>query len=88
MSDNFVDSYQLTRYPSRFSCGAFVSLYTVPAVAMGGMEDAGRRVGMYMTLGALGAVAGPPIAGALISPTRRFVGTGCFAGRFIECAVF
>jgi len=55
---------------------------------MGGMEDAGRRVGMYMTLGALGAVAGPPIAGALISPTRRFVGTGCFAGRFIEYAVF
>jgi MCP family monocarboxylic acid transporter-like MFS transporter 10 len=82
----FIATYQLTS--SRFSCGAFISLFTVPAVAMGEMEDAGRRVGMFMSLAAFGAIAGPPISGALISPTRGFAAPGYFAGRFIKYVVF
>ncbi|OJA18589.1 hypothetical protein AZE42_08599, partial [Rhizopogon vesiculosus] len=58
------------------SFGAFVSLFTVPVVAMGEIEDAGRRVGMFMSLAAFGAIAGPPISGALISPTKGFLVAG------------
>jgi hypothetical protein len=74
--------------PSRFSCGAYISLFTMPAVAMGKIEDAGRRVGMFMSLTALGAIAGPPISGALISPTGGFMKTGYCAGMFLKCVIF
>ncbi|OAX38725.1 MFS general substrate transporter [Rhizopogon vinicolor AM-OR11-026] len=70
-----------------FSCGAFISLHTVPAVAMGEIEDAGHRVGMFMSLAALGAIAGPPISGALISPTGGFVMAGYYAGGTIMVSV-
>lgn len=40
-----------------------------------------------MSLAALGAVAGPPISGALVSPTRGFVDAGYFAGRSIKHGV-
>ncbi|OJA10304.1 hypothetical protein AZE42_05556 [Rhizopogon vesiculosus] len=53
-----------------FSCGAFSSLWPVPIMAMGDIKDAGRRAGMFMSLAAFGAIAGPPISGALISPTK------------------
>jgi hypothetical protein len=82
----FIATYQLTT--SRFSCGAYISLFIVPIVAMGEIEDAGRRVGMFMSLAAFGAVAGPPLSGALISPTKGFLVAGSNAGRFINYAVF
>ncbi|OAX32245.1 MFS general substrate transporter [Rhizopogon vinicolor AM-OR11-026] len=63
-----------------FSCGAFFSLWPVPIVAMGDIKDAGRRAGMFMSLAAFGAIAGPPISGALISPTKGFVYAGYYAG--------
>jgi len=69
------------------SFGAFVSLFTVPVVAMGEIEDAGRRVGMFMSLAAFGAIAGPPISGALISPTKGFLVAGYYAGGTIVVSV-
>lgn len=63
-----------------FSIGAYVSLYSVPAVAMGKMEDAGRRVGMFMSLIGFGGIAGPPISGAISTATGGFVAAGYFAG--------
>ncbi|KAG1890893.1 MFS general substrate transporter [Suillus subluteus] len=59
-----------------FSLGAYVSLYSAPLVAMGQMEDAGRRVGMFMSLIALGGAAGPPISGAISTATGGFVAAG------------
>ncbi|KAG1827418.1 major facilitator superfamily domain-containing protein, partial [Suillus subaureus] len=63
-----------------FSLGAYVSLYSAPLVAMGQMEDAGRRVGMFMSLIAFGGVAGPPISGAISTATGGFVAAGYYSG--------
>ncbi|KAG2145060.1 MFS general substrate transporter [Suillus cothurnatus] len=49
-----------------FSMGGYISLYSIPAVGMGKMEDAGRRVGMFMSLIGLGSIVGPPISGGSI----------------------
>ncbi|KIJ16609.1 hypothetical protein PAXINDRAFT_112537 [Paxillus involutus ATCC 200175] len=65
-----------------FSCGAYVSLQLCPAMAMGGIGDVGRRTGMFMSLSAFGAVAGPPISGAIDSAMGGFKGVGWYAG---EC---
>ncbi|KAG1827430.1 major facilitator superfamily domain-containing protein [Suillus subaureus] len=71
-----------------FSIGAYVSLYSVPAVAMGKMEDAGRRVGMFVSLTGFGSMAGPPISGAIYTATGGFVDAGYYSGRFMTCAIF
>ncbi|KAG2349996.1 MFS general substrate transporter [Suillus weaverae] len=63
-----------------FSIGAYISLYSVPAVAMGEMEDAGRRVGMFMSLIGFGAIAGPPISGAIRDAAGGFVDAGYYSG--------
>ncbi|KAG2349997.1 MFS general substrate transporter [Suillus weaverae] len=67
-----------------FSSGGFVSLFAVAAVAMGDMEDAGRRVGMFMSFTAFGAIAGPPISGAISTASGGFADAGgiimCSAG--------
>ncbi|KAG2150667.1 MFS general substrate transporter [Suillus bovinus] len=65
-----------------FSIGAYICLYSVPVVAMGKMEDAGRRVGMFMSLIGFGGIAGPPISGAISTATGGFAGAGYYAGRF------
>ncbi|OAX32574.1 MFS general substrate transporter [Rhizopogon vinicolor AM-OR11-026] len=70
-----------------FSCGAFSSLWPVPIMAMGDIKDAGRRAGMFMSLAAFGAIAGPPISGALISPTKGFVYAGYYAGGTIVASI-
>ncbi|KAG2145069.1 MFS general substrate transporter [Suillus cothurnatus] len=63
-----------------FSIGGYISLYSVPAVAMGKMEDAGRRVGMFVSLTGLGSIAGPPISGAICTATGGFVDCGIMFG--------
>lgn len=55
---------------------------------MGKIEDAGRRVGMFMSLAAFGAIAGPPISGAISTASGGFVEAGYYAGVFIKCAIF
>ncbi|KIK44199.1 hypothetical protein CY34DRAFT_11216 [Suillus luteus UH-Slu-Lm8-n1] len=70
-----------------FSTGGYTSLSTAPAAAMGKIEDAGRRVGMFMSLAAFGAIAGPPISGAISTASGGFVEAGYYAGGIILCAV-
>ncbi|EIW84681.1 MFS general substrate transporter [Coniophora puteana RWD-64-598 SS2] len=62
------------------SCGAYVSLCSAPAILMGETGDVGRRVGMFFTISAVGAVAGPPISGAINSATGGFEDVGWYAG--------
>ncbi|KAF9646429.1 MFS general substrate transporter [Thelephora ganbajun] len=70
-----------------FCSGAYVTLLPAPLMAMGDMHDAGRRTGIAMTGIALGAVAGPPISGAIIQATDGFKVVGYFAGSCIVGAV-
>lgn len=70
-----------------FSIGGYISLYSVPAVAMGKMEDAGRRVGMFVSLTGLGSIAGPPISGAICTATGGFVDAGYYSGGSIMFGV-
>jgi MFS transporter, MCT family, solute carrier family 16 (monocarboxylic acid transporters), member 10 len=49
-------------------------------MAMGALEDVGRRSGMLMTIVAMGALAGPPISGAINVATGGFAAVGYFAG--------
>lgn len=43
-----------------FSSGAFVSFIAAPIVALGDVDDVGRCTGMYFSILAIGALAGPP----------------------------
>lgn len=61
--------------------GTFVSLSPVPAVALGPMEDIGRRTGLLMTVLSFGALAGPPISGAVNDTTNGFSAVGIYAGQ-------
>jgi len=63
-----------------FFSGAYVTLLPVPLMAMGDTHDTGRRVGIAMSGIALGAVAGPPISGALIQTSGGLMAVGCYAG--------
>ncbi|KAF7983121.1 hypothetical protein HWV62_24079 [Athelia sp. TMB] len=69
----------------RFGSGAYVSLLAAPMIALGGVEDVGRRVGMGMTILALGALAGPPISGAVERATGGFEAVGFYAARLRRC---
>ncbi|KAL5490237.1 hypothetical protein ACEPAI_5070 [Sanghuangporus weigelae] len=71
------------------SSGAYVSLITAPMIALGDTSDVGRRTGMFMSVLATGALAGPPISGAINVATGNFIATGIYAGTavFISVAV-
>ena len=60
--------------------GVYVSLLAAPVVRMGNTQDVGVRVGMSMTIIAVGAVAGPPISGAINAATGGYKYTGIYAG--------
>ena len=55
-------------------------MIAAPIVRMGRTEDVGVRIGMNFTVIALGAVAGPPISGAINTATGGFKFTGIYAG--------
>ncbi|KAG8734989.1 hypothetical protein FRC11_003522, partial [Ceratobasidium sp. 423] len=54
------------------ACGTFVGMLPAPVAKMGSMEDVGRRTGMLMTIAATGALAGPPISGAILGKTGSY----------------
>lgn len=56
-------------------------------IAMGDTGDVGRRSGMYMTLLSFGALAGPPISGAINTATGGYKAVGIYAGTAIMAAV-
>ncbi|KAF9443207.1 MFS general substrate transporter [Macrolepiota fuliginosa MF-IS2] len=70
-----------------FCSGTFVSLLSNPIMNFGGEGDAGRRIGMFMTITALGALAGPPISGAINASTGGFEAVGLYAGSAVVVGV-
>ena len=74
----------LTKFAScsAFS-GVFVAIAGQPAVQMGRMGDVGRRVGMALTIMSFGALAGPPISGAILDHSGGFKSVGYYAGKSI-----
>lgn len=50
---------------------------------MGSVTDIGRRTGMCMSILALGALAGPPISGAINTATGGFKAVGYYAGVYM-----
>jgi len=51
-------------------------------MAFGDTGDIGRRTGMYMTILSIGALAGPPISGAINAATGGYKDVGVYAGMF------
>ncbi|KAF7315071.1 MFS domain-containing protein [Mycena indigotica] len=70
-----------------YSSGAYVSSFILPIYHMGGIEDVGRRAGMAVTLTAFGAVAGPPISGAINTASGGYRAVGIYAGSVILLAI-
>ena len=52
----------------------------MPVFALGGTGDVGRRTGMILTICAIGALAGPPMSGAINKATGGFKFVGVNAG--------
>ena len=59
-----------------------MSLLVAPMIALGETGDVGRRSGMYMSVLASGALAGPPISGAINGATNGYAAVGVYAGEF------
>jgi len=70
-----------------FSSGAYVGLILAPIMHLGGTGDVGRRVGLTTTCLAFGALAGPPISGAINDATGGFMFVGIYAGTMIMLSV-
>lgn len=73
-------TFVLTRPLSRISSGVFVGILAAPIVEMGETHDVGLRMGMYFTIIAIGALAGPPISGAINEATNGYKAVGYYAG--------
>jgi MFS family permease len=69
---------------SSFGCGAYVALLANPVLEFGDAEDGGRRVGMMFSILSIGAVAGPPISGAISTATGGYEDVGYWAGKFFQ----
>ncbi|GJE91214.1 MFS general substrate transporter [Phanerochaete sordida] len=70
------------------SSGAFVCLFSVVALNLGSSDDAvGLRTGVQMSVMALGALAGPPISGAIQKHTGSFHHVGIYAGSMIMASI-
>ncbi|KAI0684837.1 MFS general substrate transporter [Cytidiella melzeri] len=63
--------------------GGFLALFAAPIVHMGELHDNGSRLGNFLTCMSLGALAGPPISGAIEGATGSFVLVGVWAGTAI-----
>ncbi|CCA66982.1 related to monocarboxylate transporter [Serendipita indica DSM 11827] len=69
------------------SSGAFVALFGSPAVSMGTHDSVGERTGMLFVVTAIGALAGPPISGAIRNSSQNWTDVGVYAGNMILFAV-
>ncbi|KAF7318153.1 hypothetical protein HMN09_00323400 [Mycena chlorophos] len=70
-----------------YASGVYVSSFTLPIYHMGDIADVGRRSGMAMTLTAVGAVAGPPISGAIEAASGGYHAVGIYAGTVVLVAI-
>ncbi|KAI0628578.1 MFS general substrate transporter [Trametes polyzona] len=67
--------------------GVFVAIMAAPVVPMGKVTEVGMRVGMTFTIMSLGALAGPPISGAILDNTGSFENVGYYAGTAVMVSV-
>jgi len=67
--------------------GVYVALLPGVVMAMGEAHDVGLRIGYSMTVLALGALAGPPASGAILTASGGYKAVGYFAGSAIVVAV-
>ena len=58
-------------------------MLAAPVISIGSTQTVGVRVGMFFSILALGALAGPPISGAINTATGGFRAVGYFAGMCI-----
>ncbi|KAF8910907.1 MFS general substrate transporter [Gymnopilus junonius] len=70
-----------------FSSGAYIALFSNPVLEMGDTLDVGRRSGMFRSITALGALAGPPISGAINTATGEYKVVGYYAGTAVLVGV-
>ncbi|KAK0474234.1 major facilitator superfamily domain-containing protein [Armillaria novae-zelandiae] len=70
-----------------FTSGSFVSLLCAPIIEFGDTADVGRRVGMMMSILAVGALVGPPISGSINAATGGFEAVGYYAGSTVIASV-
>ncbi|TFY81410.1 hypothetical protein EWM64_g2605 [Hericium alpestre] len=70
-----------------YASGAYIGLCPAPMINFGEPGDSGRRIGMYFTTMAFGAVAGPPISGAINNATGSDKPVGIYAGSAIMVSV-
>ena len=71
----------------RIFSGGYVALFTIPILEMGPLYDYGTRVGILVSIISLGALAGPPISGAINEHTGGFVLVGVYAGTAVVVSV-
>ncbi|KAH9852390.1 MFS general substrate transporter [Lenzites betulinus] len=69
------------------SSGAFVAIFGAPLVNMGAIAEVGMRTGMAFSIMSLGALAGPPISGAIFDHTGSFENVGYYAGTTVMVSV-
>ena len=74
------------KYSYRFGSGSYISLLCNPLMDMGDTGDVGGRVGMFLSIMSMGALAGPPISGVIITATGGFEAVGLYAGSHIAFA--
>ncbi|KAI0821879.1 MFS general substrate transporter [Trametes gibbosa] len=69
------------------SSGVFVAVMGTPVVQMGPVTEVGTRAGITFSIMSLGALAGPPISGAILNNTKSFENVGYYAGSAIMASV-
>ncbi|RDX51777.1 MFS general substrate transporter [Lentinus brumalis] len=69
------------------SSGIFIAIMVQPLVRMGKVTEVGMRTGMAFTILSFGALAGPPISGAIFDRTGKFENVGYYAGSAVMSSV-
>ncbi|EEB95732.1 hypothetical protein MPER_05252 [Moniliophthora perniciosa FA553] len=76
----------LLTYAWPYARSSYVSSFMMPLFEMGEMHDIGRRCGMVLSIGAIGALVGPPISGAINHNTGGFEAVGWYAAVILMLA--
>ncbi|CDO71091.1 hypothetical protein BN946_scf184844.g95 [Trametes cinnabarina] len=69
------------------SSGVFVSINPLPITRMGKVVEVGTNVSMVYSIMSCGALAGPPITGAILDHTGSFKNVGYYAGTCLMACV-
>ncbi|KAI0343554.1 MFS general substrate transporter [Trametopsis cervina] len=67
--------------------GGFLALFGAPTVQMGELKENPTRLGLFLTCMSLGALAGPPISGAILNSSGGFTLVGVWAGTVVMVSV-